>query len=165
MSAIADFRLIETSNLNELKEQATIKTERKLFKKKVIDNYWTFLDANTKKLKDFDWSGYIFANLLVFLQEKKGIDLMNSEFDAIANEIMTKRENSTFIFTIEHKKKYLEKLDPSMFSTDELIAFNKEFSEEDDPDLAKAELEGIKTLKENIGMINDDKKVVMLSVG
>lgn len=165
MSAIADFRLIETSKLNELLDNAEIKIEKKLFSKKTIDNYWDYLNANSKKLKDFDWSGYIFANLLIFLEEKKGVDLLKGKHDDIANSIVDKRQNSTFILTFEHKEKYLTDLSPEKYTIDELVEFNKDFSGDDDPELAKAELEGIKTLRDSLNLLTDDKQVVLLSVG
>lgn len=165
MSAVADFRLIETSKLNDLLDNAEIKIEKKLFSKKVIDNYWDYLNTNSKKLKDFDWSGYIFANLLVFLEEKKGIDLLKGKYDDIANAIVDKRQNSTFILTYDHKQKYLTNLSPDKFTLDELIEFNKDFSEEDDPELAKAEIEGVKALRDNLDLLTDDNHVILLSVG
>jgi hypothetical protein len=165
MSAIADFRLIETSRLNDLRDNAEIKVEKKLFSKKVIDNYLDYLNANSKKLKDFDWSGYIFADLLIFLEEKKGIDLLKGKYDDIANQIAERRQNSTFILTFDHNQKYLSELSPDKFTVDELIEFNKDFSEQDDPELARAEIEGIKSLKENLELIADDSHVVILSVG
>ena len=165
MSAIADFRIIETSKLNQLRDNAEIKIEKKLFSKKTIDNYWDFLNANSKRLKDFDSSGYIFTNLLVFLEEKKGIDLMKSKHDDIADDIIKKRQNGTFILTYDHRQQYLDKLNPDNFTTNELIDFNKEFSEEDDPELAKAEIEGIKALRDSLELLNDDTKVILLSIG
>jgi hypothetical protein len=165
MSAVADFRLIETSKLNDLRDNAEIKIEKKLFSKKTIDNYWDFLNVNSKKLKDFDWSGYIFANLLIFLEEKKGIDLLKGKHDDIANAIVGKRQNSTFILTFEHKQKYLADLSPDKYTVEELIEFNKDFSEEDDPELAKAEIEGIRALRDNLNLLSDDNQVILLSVG
>jgi len=91
MSAIADFRLIETSKLNDLLNNAEIKVEKKLFGKKLIDNYWNYLNANSMRLKDFNWSGYIFADLLIFLQEKKGIDLLNGKYNDIVDAIIERR--------------------------------------------------------------------------
>jgi hypothetical protein len=164
MSAIADFRLIEISRLNELKEKAEIKVQRKLFRKIIIDQYWDFLQAHSDRLKDFDWSGYVFADLLVFLAKKHGIQLDQGEYQSIAEEITSKREMGTLILTYDHKRKYMNELSPERFSLEELIAFNKEFSEDDDPELAKAELEGIKALRENLEAIEDDTRVVILSV-
>jgi hypothetical protein len=165
MSAVADFRLVETSRLNELSSKAEIKIEKKFFSKKVTDDYWEFLYANSKKLKDFNWSGYVFADLLEFLVEKKGIDLLKGKYEDIANSISEKRENATFILTYEHRQKYLDQLNPDIFSLDELIAFNKEFSEDDEVELAKAEMEGIRFLRDNLSLLTDDTKVVLLTVG
>ena len=164
MSAIADFRLFETSKFNELQDNAEIKVEKKLFGKKTIDNYWGYLDSNSKKLIDFEYSGYIFADLLIFLAENKGIDLLKSKYDAIADSIVEKRGTSTIILTYEQRHAYLDKLDADKFSVDELIAFNKGFSENDDPELAKAEIEGIKALRRSLEQLTSDNQVVLLSV-
>jgi hypothetical protein len=165
MSAVADFRLIETSKLNDLRDNAEIKIEKKLFSEKTIDNYWDYINANSKKLKDFDWSGYVFTNLLIFLEEKKGIDLLKGKHDDIANSLVDKRQNSTFILTFYHKQKYLADLSPDKYTIEELIEFNKDFSEEDDPELAKAEIEGIRALGDNLNLLTDDNQVILLSVG
>ena len=165
MSAIADFRIIETSKLNQLRDNAEIKIEKKIFSKKTIDNYWNFLDTHTTKLKDFTWSGYVFNNLFIFLNEKKGVNLLDSQYDDIANDILEKRQTATFILTIEHRQQYLGKLSPDIYSEKELIDFNKDFSEEDDPELAKAQLEGIQALRDSLILLTDDTKVILLTIG
>lgn len=165
MSAIADFRIIGTSKLNDLRDNAELKFEKKFFGKKVIDRYWDYLESNTKKLKDFDFSGYVFADLFIFLQEKKGIDLLTGKHEDIANAVSEKRQNSTIILTYDHRQSYLDKLNPDNFTLEELIAFNKEFSEDDDPELAKAEIAGVKALKENLELLNGEDDVVLLTVG
>jgi hypothetical protein len=165
MSAVADFRLIETSKLSELRDNAEIRIEKKLFSKKTIDTYWDYLNSNSKKLKDFEYSGYIFADLLIFLVENKNIDLLKSRYDDIANSIVEKRQNSTIILTYDHRQAYLDKLTPDQFSADEIVAFNKDFSENDDLELVKAEIEGIKALRDVLDQLTGDDQVVLLSVG
>jgi hypothetical protein len=165
MSAIADFRLIETSKLNALRDNAEIKIEKNFFSRKTTDNYWEYLNSNSKKLKDFGYSGYIFANLLIFLAENKGVDLLKSEYDDIANSIVEKRQNSTVILTYQQRQAYLDKLHPDKFNTEELIAFNKDFSDDDGPELAKAEIEGIRTLRDSLSQLTGEDQVVLLSVG
>ena len=164
MSAIADFRIIETSRLNELRDQSEIKIKKKLFMTRTIDNYWEFLNSNSKKLEDFPYSGYILADLLIFLAEHKGINLLTSKYDDIANSIVERRQNSTIILTYEHKQAYLDRLNAE-FSADELIAFNKDFSESDDPELVDAELEGIKVLRNSLGQLTGHNQVILISVG
>jgi hypothetical protein len=165
MSALADFRLIDTSKLNDLLEHAEIKIEKSFLSKKVVDNYWNYLNTNAKKLSDFKGSGYIFANLLIFLKEKKGINLLDSPYNEIVNSIAARRKNTTLIFTFDQKTACLEKLNADQFTIEELIEFNTEFSEEDDPELAKAEIEGVKALQENLGLLTDDRQVLLLTVG
>lgn len=165
MSAIADFRIIEINKLDALKEASEIIVKKSFFKKTVTDNYWSFLEDNSKKLKDFEWSGYIFGNLLIYLQENKNIDLLKSEYDSTANWISEKRGASLMIFTHNHKEAFLDKLNTKNFSMEELITFNKEFSEDDDPELAKAEIAGIDAIKASLEELIDDKKVVILNVG
>ena len=121
MSAIADFRIIETSKLNELRDNAEIKIEKGPFSKKTIDTYWDYLNANSKKLKDFGYSGYIFADLLIFLTENKDIDLLKSKYDDIANSIVERRQNLTIILTHHHRESYIHKLIADKFSTDEFV--------------------------------------------
>jgi hypothetical protein len=165
MSAIAEFRIIETSKLKELLDNAEIRVEKKLFSKKKIDNYRGYLDLNSLKLKDFNYSGFIFADLLIFLAENKGIDLLKSKYDDIANSIVEKRQHSMIILTYDQQQAYLDRLDAENFSTDELIAFNKEFSEDEDPESAKVEIEGIKALRDSLAQLTGDDQVVLLSVG
>jgi hypothetical protein len=165
MSAIADFRLIEKSKLDDLNKAAEIIIKKGFLKKTVADNYNLYLDSNTKRLKDFDESGYIFGNLLVYLQEKKEIDLLNSDYDGIANEISKKRGNSTIILTKNHRDKYSDLLIPEKYSLDDLIAYNVEFSEDNDPEFAKGELKGIRALRDSLNAIPDDNYIVILTVG
>ena len=165
MSAIADFRIIQTDKLDGLKESSEIIVKKGFLKKTVTDNYWDFLESNSSKLKDFEWSGYIFGNLLIYLQENKQIDLLSSEFDSIANWISEKRSASVMIFTLNHKKFYLDKLELGNFNETELIAFNKDFSEDESPELAKAEMDGIKFIRESLMELKNDKEVIILNVG
>jgi hypothetical protein len=67
--------------------------------------------------------------------------------------------------TYEQRQAYLDKLDAGKFSTDELIAFNKDFSENEDPELAKGEIEGIRALRDSLDQLTGDNQVVLLSVG
>lgn len=88
-------------------------------------------------MKDFNGSGYVFADLFIFLEEHKGIHLLKGEYENISNEISKKRGNATFLFSFEQKKAYWNGLDSQHFSLAELIEFNKCFSENDDPELGR----------------------------
>jgi len=166
MSAIADFRILGTDKLEALKGSAEIKIKKGFFKKTVIDNYWSFLNENSIELENkFQWSGYIFGSLLIYLQENKEIDLLTSEFDSTANWISEKRGASAVIFTLKHKRLFLDKLELENFNETELIEFNKEFSEDDSPELARAEMDGIKAIRNSLAELKNENEIVLLTVG
>jgi len=165
MSAIADFRIIETSKLHELSDKAERKLEKKFFRKRITDYYFDYLEKQSKKVMALGGSAYVFADLLIFLKERKGIDLLNGKFDNIANEISIKRENATIIFTYGHREKYLNKLIAEQISLDELVEFNKQFSGNNDQDLAREELSWIISLKVSLELLRDESKVVLFSIG
>lgn len=87
------------------------------------------------------------------------------EFDDIANWISEKRRTSVIILTFNHKKSYLDKLIPENFNESELIAFNKGFSDDESPELAKAKIAGIKYLRESLMELKNDKEVIILNIG
>ncbi|GHN03258.1 hypothetical protein WSM22_47470 [Cytophagales bacterium WSM2-2] len=165
MSAEAEFRLIEKSWLDELLDHAKIKTEKKLFRKKGPDRYKSFLNSHSKKLKDGTQTGSDLTHALEFLAKKKGVNLLSGKYDSIAHTIGEERQASTFILTYEHRQNYVDKLNVANFTKEELVAFNKTFSEDDDPELANAEIECIRTLKDNLEALPDDNHVIVVSIG
>jgi hypothetical protein len=165
MSALAEFRLISTAKLQNLVEAAEVKIQKGFFTKKTIDNFHAVILHDTKKLIDFNWSGFILADLLIFLKEKRNINLFEGEYNAIADQIIERRQQSPIILTYEHTLKYASLLIPEKFSTNELIEFNKDFSENDDPQIATAQLEGIAALKQSLDSIPSSNFAVLLFIG
>lgn len=163
MSSIATFHLLETANLSALQSNAEIKIEKTWLSKKTVDTYYSWLAANSREVIDFQASGHVFATLLSFLEEK-GIDLM-SEHREIAYDISQKRGDTNFILTHKHRQQYLDKLTPEQFTTEELLAFNIDFVEDDDPALVEGEILGIKAIRDSLTMLVDDSHVILLSIG
>jgi hypothetical protein len=118
--------------------------------------------ATARELDTFDWSGYYFAVLLPYLDEKD-VPLMDSEFDAAASAIGEAQEAVSFIFTPAHKA-YLEQLRPDVHSEDELRRFFEEFNEYEDPDAGRAMQAALAGLHRHIGDL-DDSSVLLLTVG
>lgn len=165
MSAIASFYLIDTSRLNDLKQNAEIIVEKSLFGKKVTDNYWDYLASNAKKLKSFDGSGYVYANLFIFLQDERNIEVLANEYDSTSTELIDKRGSSHFLFTHKQKISFLPQLDSSLYSLTEIQKFNDDFSGEGDEETAVLTLEAIKLLYDNLGKVNSDNEILLLIVG
>lgn len=156
MSAIADFRLIDITKLKELERVA--KPYKGLFGK-VRDSYFDFLNQNAISLREYEWSGYIYGTLLVFLEEK-GINLMKSRYDSLSKFITESRNSTCFIFDEEHKGNYDEMLKPENFNEVELGQYYNEFNETNEENAGKAMLDGIEVLHESIGCITSGKVIV-----
>ena len=165
MSAIANFFLIDNSKLEDLKQNAEIIVKKSFLSKKVTDNYWDFLANNAIQLRSFNGSGYIYGNLLVYLQEDKGIDLLQNEYDDITKELIEKRGSSHFIMTRKQMTEYLERLNVNNFSLPELQKFNEEFSEEGDEETAQLSLDAIQVLRDNLSNVQNENQVLLLIVG
>lgn len=165
MSAIASFYLLDISRLDGLRQNAEIIVKKGLFGKKITDKYWDYLENNATVLKGFDGSGYVFANLLIYLKEEKEIDLLTSQFNELEDELVEKRGSSHILFTHEQKKSVLPKLALQQFSVNEIRKFNEEFSQEGDAETAESMLDAIKLLQENLAEIQNDNQVLLLIAG
>ena len=113
------------------------------------------------ELPDFEWSGYAFAVLLSYLDDK-GV-AMRSEFDSVSLALTEAQGASTIIFTPAHKS-YLPELAPEKHSEDELRQFSAEFGWSDDPGAVDAMRAALETLRHHIGAL-DDSSVLILIVG
>jgi hypothetical protein len=165
MSAIASFYILDTTKLDDLSKNAEIIVKKGFFSKKVTDNYWEYLANNATELKSLDGSGYVYANLLVYLQEEKNIDLLTNQYENIAKELVDKRGNSHFLFTNNQKTSFLFQLKPDLFSLTEIQKFNQDFSEEGDEETAKLTLDAIRLLHDNLEKVQNDNQGLLLIVG
>lgn len=163
MSAIAEFKKIKVNKLEELKEVSKIIIKKGLFSKKVIDNYWSFLNENSESIIVFDINGYVYGNLMVFLEENE-IDLFNNEFKEISNYLSEQRNSSVFIFTYKQSNEILKKINQTEFSIDDLVNFNIEFSDENEPELAKTQIEALNTLKMSLQKLKNSEEVIILNI-
>ena len=130
----------------------------------MTDNYWNYLANKTTELKSFDGSGYIYGNLLVYLEEKQ-IDLMHNEYDEIAKHLIDKRGSSHFLFTNKQRTTFTNQLDPAKYSLAEVQQFNKEFSEQGDEETARLTLEALPVLRYNLNKVQNDNQILLLIVG
>lgn len=165
MSAIASFYLVDASKLDDLKQNAEVIVKKGLFSKKVTDNYYDYLANNATALSDFQGSGFIYGNLFVYLEEEKNINLLQNEYDSVAQELGDKRESGHFLFTNGQRKSYIDQLDPAKYSLTEIQKFNQEFSEDGDEEIARLTLDAIRVLRDNLSKVQNDNQVMLLIVG
>ena len=86
MSAIASFTKLPKTSLNGLR-QATAQ-----------GNFDSFLQQHGKPVAGYEWSGFILATLLPYLEEQQ-IQLMKSEHDELATFLCQTLQATCFIFT------------------------------------------------------------------
>jgi hypothetical protein len=161
MSAIASFILLPKTALSELR-QAAVPKKRFLLADK--DEYWGYLHRSGRKVSDYQWSGYVFATLLVWLKEEHQTDLMESPYGELAKFLTDARGATHFVLSIEHKNAYLDKLDPATLSGNMLRDYYNAFNGGNEPDAGVPMLDGVRALREALLRLDADS-VVLLIIG
>ena len=159
MSSIATFTRLPKTSLTGLRNAATPK---KGFFGGSKDVFHAYLEKHGKEVAQYDWSGYILATLLPFLDEHD-IQLMNSEEDELSTFLCQARQASCFILTRSHKR-YLDRLTPDTFSEEVLRKYYNEFNETSEDEIGKAMLDGVASFRQSLESIDDDS-VVLFMVG
>lgn len=152
MSAIASFILLPKTDLDGLRQAST------------EGNYHNYLEQHGREVAEYEWSGYVLATLLPYLEEQHQIDLMRSEHDALARFLSERQQATHFIFTGAHRHPFLDRLDPSAFSTEALRDYYNEFNEENEPDVGRPMLDGIRALHQSLSALDEDS-VIVFSIG
>ena len=148
MSAIAEFIQLPLSALGKLRE-----------------DYHNTVNDCGESVVDYDWSGYVIATLLPYLEEKKGIDLTTSTHDDLVSDLCKSWGISAEIFTLAHKDAFLAQLSPVAFSKEELRNYYNEFHGTDEPDeVGQAMLDGIAAIQQSLAALDADS-VILLSIG
>ena len=114
-------------------------------------------------MASYDWSGYVLATLLPYLDEQ-GIDLIKSEYDDLSRFLSEKRESTCFILTNAQKEKYVGQLESASFGEDALRDYYNEFNATEESEIGKAMLDGITSIRESLESI-DDSSIVLLNIG
>jgi len=129
----------------------------------VPDSYANFLRQHGREVAQYEWSGFVMATLLVYLQERHGIDLMHSEYDDLARALTSERQATHFIFAESHKLVLLNQLKPQLLSEAELRDFFNEFNDASDDQVGTAMLDGVIALQECMSQV-DDQCVIVFSI-
>lgn len=160
MSALASFVLIPKTALDGLREAASPK---KSWLGKPKDTYWDYLKQHGREAAQYEWSGYVLATLLPFLQERQ-IDLMHSDFDELGTYLTQKRGATHFIFTDARKRAHLTKLAPDSFSEEQLRDFYNEFNGSSESEAGKPMLDGVQAVRQSLQAL-DGSSVIVFSIG
>jgi hypothetical protein len=160
MSAIASFILIPKSSLPELRSAAVPK---KAWFGGTKDRFHDFLRQRGREVSRYDWSGYVIATLLVYLQQRKGIDLMKAQGDDVSPFLIEKRKGTWITLDASQKVSHLTQLAPESYSETELRDFYNEFNASNETEIGKAMLDGIRSIGESLGAVDSDS-IVLLNI-
>jgi hypothetical protein len=149
LSAIASVTVLSRSLLPVLREAATPK--KSLFGK-VKDVFRDVLARDGRQVGDFQWSGYVLATLLPYLEDSRGLALMKSEHDDLA-KLLSEKRGATYFFLTEEHKRWLPDLDPAKFSEQELGDYYNEFNASTEPGAGRPMLDGVRFLREAVAAL------------
>lgn len=147
MSAIASFTKIPKSSLEGLRQATT------------QGSFDTFLQQHGKPVADYEWSGFILATLLPYLDQQQ-IRLMKSEYDELATFLSQTLQATCFIFTDAHREAYAGRLAPESFSEQKLCDYYNEFNASAEPDAGQPMLDGIRAFRRSLNALDGDSVIV-----
>jgi hypothetical protein len=113
------------------------------------DEFWDVLGRETSTRLEYAWSGDVLAALLPYLDEQ-GIDLLHSDHDEVASTLSQTRESSVLVFTSDHHKRCLARLDPSAFDGAVLRRYYEEVNRTAAEGVEYALLDGIAFLRDTL---------------
>jgi hypothetical protein len=147
MSAIASFTKLPKSSLDGLRKATT------------QGSFDTFLQQHGKSVADYEWSGFILATLLPYLDEQQ-IRLMKSEYDELATFLSQTLQATCFIFTDAHRAAYADRLAPESFSEQKLCDYYNEFNASAEPDAGQPMRDGIRAFRQSLSALDGDSMIV-----
>jgi len=168
MSLVESFHKIKTDRLADLVFNSEVIIQKKLFSKKTIDNFWTFVEKNSEQLADLDFkqfNGGVFLYILTYLEEISKINLAENELKNEADILCKNRQASIFLLTETTKKKYSQVLNLENFDVVKIQKYNTEVYDDNDLETAKACIEAIKLLKKHIDSIDGPNEFILFSLG
>ena len=126
------------------------------------DEFWEVLGRETITRIEYSWSGHVLATLLPYLDEQ-GIDLVHSDHGE-ASTISQTRAGSVFVFTSDHRERYLARLDPSDFDGAVLRRYYEESNETSAEGVGYAMLDGIAFFRDTLAPLQS-AIVALLIIG
>jgi hypothetical protein len=168
MSLIASFYLIEKAKLDLLQSNSLIEVKKGLFTKKIVDNYYPFLEANSVELPTLDYNGYngsVFLDALDYLEDRHSLKLIDKTFDELSNEIGKNRSLDVHVLSYDFKVAMQGKLNLESFTEDDIQKYIEEIGGDVDLDSAIACKKAIEVLSKNIDAIPNQSYVLICELG
>jgi len=129
--------LIDREKVHDLKEMAGTAPQRKKSMRggfrEGADPFWEWFRSNTVEIAEYDGSGFLYVTLLVYLEQRRGVDLLNLGMKEVSNYLSEKRPHLMILITPEEATRLAMKLEPSKFSVEDVMRFYEEFDEQESP--------------------------------
>ncbi len=128
---MAEFRLMDATKLNRLIEAAELERVEEevkfLWTKKLKvsykDNYFTFLEDETKLITFFDYSGFLlFHDLINFLKDAHKIEIEQPEYEKYRDELIELRDEGAVIIDYYTAQKIIPAIENLNISKEEIFA-------------------------------------------
>lgn len=163
MSQLAQFYDVERDALPALVDAAQTKPKQGLFRRKSARPFSEVFGELTRPLDDdFGWSGYYFAVLLAYLDEK-GVEVTDSALDRSA-EALSNAQGATMLVFPPADGEQLARLEPEAHDEEELRRYFEEFNECEEPEAGRAMRAALGDLHRHISGL-DDSSVLLLTIG
>jgi hypothetical protein len=146
VSTIAACTILPIGKFQALKE-AAVPRRAGLFRRP-RDGFQDFLHAEGTALPDLTVDGYYLITALTWLDEKKGVDLMQSEFQELASFLCDARGAYCAFLTPALLDEFRVGVDLGECEPEELGRYFEEFNEQQDPDSGQGMLQALHWLKE-----------------
>jgi len=101
MSTIASFYRLPISVVDGLREAFTPR-RRWLSRPRYSSN--DYLRQHGRQVVEYPWQGYVLATLLIFLQEEHQVDLLNSDYRTLTDDLAREANVTVIMLTQAHKQ-------------------------------------------------------------
>ena len=168
MSFLASFYLIEKTKLDLLQSNSVIEVKKGLFTKKIVDNYYAFLEANSVELPTLnynDYNGSVFLDALDYLENRHSLKIIDKTFDDISKEIGKNRALAVHVLSYDFKMAIQDKLNLVSITEDDIRKYIEEIGGDVDLDSAIACKKAIEVLSKNIDAIPNQSQVLIFELG
>lgn len=165
MSAIASFYLVRKADVEQLKRLAPEPVGRGAGGK-WHDPYWEFLFAHGRELEQFESSGYVMLDVILFLDSRSA--KLEEYYDKPLSDLFCKaRGSSTLVFEAGSANKLAQLIGSNMPDEKALEAFLSSpdmVSPVEGDSSAASALDGLQILKRWLSQI-DEEHIGLLSIG
>jgi hypothetical protein len=128
------------------------------------ENLTALLAKKGTLLKEVPDSGRYFSAVLFYLQEEKNIELMDSDYEGLGELLFDATDETTFIFSQEHKIAHAESISPKNHSIRALSEFYKDYAGESDEKDGESMVLALTTVQESL-LKAEKNRLVLLLIG